>query len=388
MRLLARSSATRSPREPWTKARAIVLLRLTLVIATSYLLLAQGELPELKPVTAWLVLAALASNIPLRWLPRPVVESTRFGAGLILVDTIWISVVLFSSGHHDVDFYLVYFFVLFLAAVSENLALMTLGTVLVSVAYLSWVCVAQGGAVAWSSPTLMRLPFFFAVAALYGFLADRVRRERETSERLLDMAGRDPLTDLPNRRALEGRLEHAIARASRTGRRMALLLLDLDEFKDVNDTYGHALGDKLLISIAERLQRSLRGIDAVGRFRRGALDSPSRLGGDEFAVVLSEIGEVVDAANVAERLCELISEPVQLDTVEIATTVSIGIALFGGENCSLSATTAPSSARDSRYSLKPTAPSIKPNRRGEARTGSTTRRWTGRLTSGSIWVGS
>ena len=78
----------RSPAEGWTRARAIILLRLTLVISASYLLLAQGKPFQVQSATAWLILAALASNIPFYWLPRRLIESTKFGASLIVVDTI------------------------------------------------------------------------------------------------------------------------------------------------------------------------------------------------------------------------------------------------------------------------------------------------------------
>ena len=201
-----RSKNPYSSGERWSRARAIVLLRLTLVIATSYLLLAQGGLFAYKSTTALLIALALASNLVFAWLPTRIVVSMKFSAFLIVLDTAWIAAVLSFSGYRDVDFYVVYFFVLFLAAISENLLVMTLGTVLVSIAYLSSMIGARGADVAWSSATLIRLPFFFAVAALYGFLADRVRRERQRGRRLLRMAQSDPLTDLPNRRTLEERL--------------------------------------------------------------------------------------------------------------------------------------------------------------------------------------
>ena len=95
----------------WSRGQLILLLRLTLVIAVSYLLLAQGL--EVRPVspTSWLILAVLASNLPLLWMPRRWIESTRFGALLIVVDTAWITVLLSSSSLDlGVDFYLFYFF--------------------------------------------------------------------------------------------------------------------------------------------------------------------------------------------------------------------------------------------------------------------------------------
>ncbi len=130
-----RSKTKRSPAEGWTRARAVLLLHLTLVIATSYLVLAQGELFHVDSVTAWLILGALVSTVPLFWLPRQSLESSTFSTSLVVADTIWIAAALASSGYVGVDLYVFYFLVLFLAAISESLALMSLGTVLVSVGY-------------------------------------------------------------------------------------------------------------------------------------------------------------------------------------------------------------------------------------------------------------
>lgn len=308
----------------------IVLLRMTLVIATSYLLLAPGGWHPFGSATSWLIIAALASNILFVWLPSALIESTKFGGFLIIVDTAWITSVLFYSGYQEVDFYLVYFLVLFLAAVSESLALMTLGTILASAGYLYSVFGASGAAVAFSSATLVRVPFFVAVGALYGFLANRVRQEREANQRLLLTARRDPLTNLPNRRVLKERLELGIARTLRTGSLTAVLLIDLDEFKYVNDTHGHAFGDRLLIAISNRLKDRVRKVDVLSRLPEGELHTATRLGGDEFAVVLTEAKNLDSVAMVAEQFRTLISEPVRLEHLEIVTTASIGISVLGG----------------------------------------------------------
>ena len=320
----------RSPLQ-WTKARAIIFLRLTLVIATSYLLLTQGQAFTFPSTTVSLILVGLASSVSFFWLPRPLIESTTFGATLVVLDTIWITAVLSYSGYLGFDFYAVYFFVLFLAAVSENLAIMAMSTVLVSVAYLYSVFATMGAAAAWSSPTLIRLPFFFAVGAMYGFLTNRVRREREASERLEHMAQTDPLTNLPNRRTLEERMERGIARSFRTGDRMALLMFDLDDFKYVNDTYGHAIGDRMLIVIADRLRDNVRRTDVLGRFPSEEFNMASRLGGDEFAVFLTDFKSLDNVVKVAQRLHTLISKPAYLENLEIVTTASVGIAVVGGE---------------------------------------------------------
>ena len=128
---------------------------------------------------------------------------------------------------------------------------------------------------------------------------------------------RDPLTGLGNRRLLSDRVEHALQRRVRRGSRVALLLLDLDHFKLVNDTLGHAKGDALLIAVSERLQCVLRTGDTV-----------ARLGGDEFAVLLEDLSSDEEADATALRIQEALDRPFRLDDrEEVFVRASIGVAL-------------------------------------------------------------
>jgi len=254
-----------------------------------------------------------------------------FGATLIVVDTVGITLVLsIGSGALNVDFYVVYFFVLFLAAVTERLVLMLVGIVLVSTGYLYSVFVAHGADEVWSTETLMRIPFFFAVIAMYGFLADRARSERIRAFALRRLSRRDPLTELPNRRALEDRLERAIVRAARTKSKLAVLLLDFDEFKSVNDTYGHGVGDELLVLAAERLSSRTRRSDTISRLETPQPEGLSRLGGDEFAMVMADVGGLGAAAGAIERLRERVAEPFEIGGVSITISMSVGVTVFDG----------------------------------------------------------
>ena len=132
------------------------------------------------------------------------------------------------------------------------------------------------------------------------------------------LAHHDALTGLPNRLLLFDRLEHAIAKARRDGGRLALLMLDLDRFKDVNDGFGHAAGDELLRQVAARLRAGLRAADTV-----------SRLGGDEFAVILAGLARPQDAAQVARKLIDAVSEPWRLSGgADVAVGASVGISFF------------------------------------------------------------
>ena len=155
---------------------------------------------------------------------------------------------------------------------------------------------------------------------------DRERRLRRTQAALSQeaqavkrLAFDDQLTGLANRRRLMVHLDHAIARSDRGGEALALLLIDLDKFKFINDTYGHATGDALLKEVAVRLQRACREVDIC-----------ARLGGDEFVVLAPGCG-AVDAAALARRILQTLAEPVQLPDVTVHTGGSIGICVHAGE---------------------------------------------------------
>ncbi|MDO9269554.1 MAG: EAL domain-containing protein [Methylobacter sp.] len=132
------------------------------------------------------------------------------------------------------------------------------------------------------------------------------------------LAHNDPLTALPNRRLLFSRIKHGINMSWREGKQFAVLMLDLDRFKDVNDSFGHFAGDQLLQQVAERLSSRLREVDTV-----------ARLGGDEFTVMLEDITRPEDAARVADEIIADFSEPWQLPPYgEVRIGVSIGISLY------------------------------------------------------------
>ncbi|RZI42559.1 EAL domain-containing protein [Herbaspirillum sp. HC18] len=127
----------------------------------------------------------------------------------------------------------------------------------------------------------------------------------------------DPLTELPNRRLLRERLDHAIALSRRSGKRVALLYLDLDRFKAINDTLGHHTGDLLLKAVAHRFSLCLRRSDTL-----------ARLGGDEFAVVVGDIDHETGAATIAEKLLAAAGEPFYIEGRDLYVTASIGISVY------------------------------------------------------------
>ncbi|HEY5318219.1 MAG TPA: EAL domain-containing protein [Solirubrobacteraceae bacterium] len=144
--------------------------------------------------------------------------------------------------------------------------------------------------------------------------------ERNRSEvRLAHQALHDPLTGLPNRALFLDRLAVALDRSQRTGAGLAVFFLDIDNFKNVNDSLGHAAGDRLLEGMAERLRTMLRPMDTVARF-----------GGDEFTFLFEELASEREALLIAERINHTVGFPIRLENGEASITVSIGIAMAGG----------------------------------------------------------
>ena len=157
---------------------------------------------------------------------------------------------------------------------------------------------------------------------------DKLRREagerellmaqlRESEERMRFMAQHDALTGLPNRYSMQERLSLAIEVSRRNRKMLAVMLVDLDKFKAVNDTRGHAAGDQLLATVANRLRTSVRASDTV-----------ARLGGDEFVILAGELDRIDDAAMVAEKVSDMVGLPVPLEGGPWGISCSIGIAIF------------------------------------------------------------
>ncbi len=144
--------------------------------------------------------------------------------------------------------------------------------------------------------------------------AHDVTDRRQLEDRLTHQAFHDALTGLPNRALLTDRVTHALERAKRSGSDVALLFLDVDDFKTVNDSLGHTAGDELLVEIAERLREGLR-----------SADTPARLGGDEFALLLEDTHGAEGAGRVAERLLEAFARPIQLGETVVQARASIGV---------------------------------------------------------------
>ena len=150
----------------------------------------------------------------------------------------------------------------------------------------------------------------------HGFITDITDR-KNAEERIRHMAQYDALTDLPNRALLSDRLHQALSNAKREQKHLALMFIDFDKFKPINDSLGHGTGDKLLVKAALRMQRCMRESDTV-----------ARIGGDEFVVLLPNIEAELDAKIVAEKIRQAVELPFEIEEYTLNISVSIGIAIY------------------------------------------------------------
>ncbi len=164
-------------------------------------------------------------------------------------------------------------------------------------------------------------------ARLAGAVHD-ITRHKQAEEQIRRLAYYDPLTGLPNRLLFTEQLQKALAQAERHGRGIAIMFVDLDNFKRVNDTLGHKVGDELLRVASSRLAGTLRSHDSVTRNAAEGSHTIARLGGDEFIVLLTDIQRPADATAVARRLVATLAEPVTVQGTEIFVGDSVGVAVY------------------------------------------------------------
>ena len=162
------------------------------------------------------------------------------------------------------------------------------------------------------------MPDYGPQAQVLGFYAmvHDITAQKAAEARLAFLAHHDPLTEAPNRVAFSERVSLAIGRAQRSLRPFALMYLDIDKFKSINDTHGHGIGDQLLKAFARRLKESVRTTDVVGR-----------MGGDEFVILAEDLASGEDAACIATKIVHAMREPFQLGTLRVLATTSVGVAI-------------------------------------------------------------
>jgi diguanylate cyclase (GGDEF)-like protein/PAS domain S-box-containing protein len=181
--------------------------------------------------------------------------------------------------------------------------------------------VRKDGSLLWAHSTLTPMRGESGELRGYAHVIRDLSEHKRLEDHLSVLALRDSLTQLPNRVLFLQHLDGAIARGRRTKSTLSLLFLDLDDFKVVNDSFGHAAGDEALIRVADRLRAAVRGSDFV-----------ARLGGDEFTVLCESVADKHEAATVARRIIDALNEPFVVFGSEVNLTVSIGIAEASGDS--------------------------------------------------------
>lgn len=147
-------------------------------------------------------------------------------------------------------------------------------------------------------------------------LEDEISEREKIAAELKFLANHDPLTGLPSLRLCKDRLDRSLAESRRNNRRSAVMFVDLDDFKLINDSYGHECGDLVLKTTADRIRAEIREIDTV-----------ARIGGDEFLIILSQISEVADTQRIAKNIIKQISQVIHIDQNEVTVGASVGIAI-------------------------------------------------------------
>jgi diguanylate cyclase (GGDEF)-like protein/PAS domain S-box-containing protein len=162
--------------------------------------------------------------------------------------------------------------------------------------------------------------------SVHGVVQDITAR-KHAEEQIKHLADYDSLTGLPNRRKFREQFDRALDSAADNGTLVALLFIDIDRFKHINDTLGHSDGDELLKKVAQRLSQALRDGDVVARSTTGG-NSVARLGGDEFTILVTDVVDLDAVHRVADRLLSALQQPVQLASQEVFVTASIGVAVY------------------------------------------------------------
>ncbi len=259
---------------------------------------------------AALILFYNLTNVALYRLPESFFEKPSVFSPIVVLDTLFITLSLAVSGQVESDFYLTYLLIIFISTFWQDIR-WTVGFGMLIAAHYS-VLVFVGGEV--QSSLFLRPAFLFAASVFYGYVTHIVGAEIALRADAEANARSDYLTGLPNRRAFEERLSEEFDRVVRYKRPLSLLMVDIDNFKSMNDTFGHTMGDQVLKEIAARLRREAR-----------KSDFPCRYGGEEFTVILPET-KAPDALRVAARIRQSVQSSIfETKAGNCTVTVSIGI---------------------------------------------------------------
>jgi diguanylate cyclase (GGDEF)-like protein len=255
-------------------------------------------------VAAWLILFSMPENMKLTWFGQVGIHS--FIAATVLLFCAYLMSERAMGG--SIGFFL-------LAFGFAALALLELHHFLVRVLWLAGRTELSSGD--YFGAFAFALEAAVALAMFVCFLDDEREAALRAASQVEHLAYHDPLTGLPNRGLFMDRLAHALTQASRHRYKLAVLFVDLDRFKEINDSLGHSAGDALLRTASRRIRECVRSADTVARF-----------GGDEFVIILHIIGRVEDAGRVAQKVIEALRDPFDINGHELVVTSSVGVAIY------------------------------------------------------------
>jgi diguanylate cyclase (GGDEF)-like protein len=292
------------------KKPTIIRLRWLVVTIASYVLLYSQETLLPQDIIHGFMLFHILTNVTLYAVDKSRFESLRFVAPFVVFDTIALSFSLIVTGQLGSDFYLSYFLMIIIAGFWKDFRWSLGFAFLLSVLYSFLLFISE----TLTTGLLLRVPFVLIASVFYTYFVQVVNNEHALREKAEKEARHDFLTGLANRQSYEERITLEAERARRYGRALSILMVDVDNFKLVNDTLGHEWGDIVLQKIARHLQNSLRNVDFVARF-----------GGEEFIIILPET-DLAGAIETANRVRLAIREaPVETEHGLLAITVSIGV---------------------------------------------------------------
>jgi diguanylate cyclase (GGDEF)-like protein len=292
------------------KKQTIIRLRWLVITVASYLLLFAQESLLPPHFIHVFVLLYTATNASLYGLDARSFEAIRFPAVLVFADTLALSFALAIAGQLGSDFYLSYFLIIVIASLWKDMRWSLAFAVLLSIFYTCLLFFAE----TLTTSLLLRIPFVFAASVFYSYFVQLVNNEHALRQKAEGEARRDFLTGLPNRQAYQERIVQEAERSKRYGRNLAILMIDIDNFKQVNDRLGHDCGDLVLQKVAGQLTQNIRNVDFV-----------ARLGGEEFVVVLPET-DLKGALEVGSRLRSAVrNNAIETAQGPLTVTVSVGV---------------------------------------------------------------
>jgi len=293
----------------------VICLRWPIILVSACMLLLAEDAFHPGLVDYAIVLGHVISNTVLYFFDEQRLKSTRVFLVLVLLDTLALTYTLVVTHNLGSELYHIYFLIIAAAAFWKDIRCSLGLAVVVSLVYGCLLFWTEG----LETTKIMRIPFLFTASIFYGYFAQMAANENALRQSAERQSQTDFLTSLPNRRFFDDHLTQECARALRHGRPLSLLLIDVDNFKVVNDSLGHPCGDMVLQNIGKILAENKR-----------ASDCAARVGGEEFAMILPET-DLSGAIVVGERFCRLIGEqPMHTAAHTLSITASIGVSSLEG----------------------------------------------------------